>query len=174
MNLKLVYLSLDVCFSPRGNAIAWVSHDSSLNVYYPESQFLSVVKTASLPFVKLLWLGEGTIVAAGHDYIPAVFQGSDGTAWKLVEKINPGNKKNALASNSAFNKFKQMDSRKQDSASDLQLASVHQNSIIDLRIFDIDEETQTVSKFSSCGLDGKIVVWDLKALSKALENLTIS
>ena len=137
----------DVAFSPRGNALAWVSHDSSLNVFYPESKFLSAIKVKTLPFLKLLFLAEGTIVAAGHDCTPYIFQGSDGNQWTLIDKISAEAKKSSLASNSAFNKFKQMDSRKQDSASDLALASIHQNSIVDMRVVEVDESK--VTKFST-------------------------
>jgi actin related protein 2/3 complex subunit 1A/1B len=85
----------DVAFSPSGDSIGWVSHDSTLHV----AKFgkrgrsgqsmvaaatgleyeLTRLKTRFLPFLSLIWIDECRIVAAGHDGAPMLFslQGSE-------------------------------------------------------------------------------------------------
>ena len=71
-----------VAFSPSGNALAFVSHDSTVSIAYPQGPDappvpLLTVRTPLLPFLSLLWINESEIVAAGHDCQPVVFQGSE-------------------------------------------------------------------------------------------------
>ena len=70
-----------VAFSPSGDCLAFVSHDSSISIAYPagpEEPPLAIinVRTPLLPFVSLVWINENEIVAAGHDCQPVLFQGS--------------------------------------------------------------------------------------------------
>jgi actin related protein 2/3 complex subunit 1A/1B len=61
---------------------------------------------------------------------------------------------------SAFNMFKNMDRKGSAKASeDTSLPTVHQNTITMLREYESGEGG--VTKIASCGLDGKIVVWDV-------------
>ena len=90
------------------------------------------MKSPTLPFLRLLFIGNKTIMAAGYDCSPALLQGGDGVEWKVkVERLDAGAEKKSQASgNTAFNKFKQMDSRAQETSKDLTLSSVHQNTIV--------------------------------------------
>jgi actin related protein 2/3 complex, subunit 1A/1B len=61
----------DVAFSPSGDALAFVAHDSSITVVYqsaPEQppKAMINVSTQMLPFTTLIWNGESEIIAAGH------------------------------------------------------------------------------------------------------------
>ena len=61
---------------------------------------------------------------------------------------------------SAFNMFRNMDRKGSAKASeDTSLPTVHQNTITMLREYESGAEG--VTKIASCGLDGKIVVWDV-------------
>lgn len=61
---------------------------------------------------------------------------------------------------SAFNMFKNMDRKGSGKASeDTSLSTVHQNTITMLREFERDGGG--VTKIASCGLDGKLVIWDI-------------
>jgi actin related protein 2/3 complex, subunit 1A/1B len=80
-----------VAFSPSGDVLAFVSHDSSVTIAYPagpEEPPLAVisVRTPILPFESLLWINENEIVAAGHDCQPIVFNGSE-KGWYLTKYI---------------------------------------------------------------------------------------
>lgn len=61
---------------------------------------------------------------------------------------------------SAFNMFRNMDRKGSAKASeDTSLPTVHQNTITMLREYETG--AGGVTKIASCGLDGKIVVWDV-------------
>jgi actin related protein 2/3 complex subunit 1A/1B len=61
----------DVAFSPSGDALAFVAHDSSLTVVYPNGadhppKAVVTVTTQLLPFNGLIWSTESEIIAAGY------------------------------------------------------------------------------------------------------------
>jgi actin related protein 2/3 complex subunit 1A/1B len=61
----------DVAFSPSGDALAFVSHDSSVTVVYPSGpeqppKAVVSVSTQLLPFMSLIWSSESEIIAAGY------------------------------------------------------------------------------------------------------------
>lgn len=150
-----------IAFSPSGNGIAWVAHDSSLNVAYPGENYLFTLKTTFLPFMALLWISETSIVVAGHDSVPILITKS-GNDWKIGEKIDQGAKRNDSV-DTARNMFKQMDSRGQAATNDLLLDSCHQNSITCLCA--LESKNGIVTRFSSTGVDGKLVCWDSSSFS---------
>ncbi len=86
---------------------------------------------------------------------------------ELGAKIDSGKKKE-VSSNSAFNKFKQMDSRAQTST-DSELPSTHQNTITCARPF--GGSNGRITQFTTSGVDGQMVVWDL--MSAGIQNLRL-
>jgi actin related protein 2/3 complex, subunit 1A/1B len=63
------------CFSPSGDALAFVSHDSSVTIVYPSApeqppRAMLNVSTRLLPFTSLIWSSEAEIIAAGHVRLP--------------------------------------------------------------------------------------------------------
>ncbi|KAJ1332463.1 hypothetical protein BSLG_008765 [Batrachochytrium salamandrivorans] len=145
-----------VAFSPSGNAIGYVSHDSTISIANGPTAPLQVVTTSNLPFVSLFFASEHTIVAAGHDCAPYLVV-NKGNSWELSEKIDSGRKK-SVTGNSAFNKFRQMDSRAQ-AITEAELMTTHQNTITSVRPY--AGSGNGISKFTSSGVDGRLVVWDL-------------
>lgn len=68
-----------VSFSPSGNVLAFVSHDSSVTVVYPSApeqppRAMLNISTRLLPFTSLIWNGENEIIAAGHVRLSLVFK----------------------------------------------------------------------------------------------------
>merc|ERR1712212_581275 len=61
-----------VAFSPSGNKIGWVAHDSSISVACAGSTEVSVLKLKDLPLLSCVWLSENTLVSAGHSFNPEV------------------------------------------------------------------------------------------------------
>jgi len=155
-----------VAFSPSGNAIAYAAHDATLNVAYGPANPVFTIPSGSLPLTSILFASETTIVGVGYDCVPYLFA-LRGSQWELVDKIDAAQKK-AVSTNSAFNKFRQMDSRSQEK-SDVELSSTHQNTITSVRPYAV--AGQNVTKFSTTGLDGKLVIWDL--LSSGVAGLRI-
>ncbi|OCF79053.1 hypothetical protein I204_00997 [Kwoniella mangroviensis CBS 8886] len=125
----------DVAFSPSGDALAFVAHDSSLTIIYasgsnePPAAHI-VVKLPSLPFTNLTWTSESSIVAAGHDCQPILFTGSP-SGWAISHSLDDpsstskpltptatgirsgGGGVGRLGNNEAFNMFKAADSKGQ-------------------------------------------------------------
>jgi len=164
----------DVAFSPDGESLAFVSHDSTISVSSgPEakSQVNVTLKCSSLPYTHLLWLTGKSIIAAGHDANPTLFS-FDGSNLKLVEKLDSAKGAGGAAKEAtALNKFKQMDTRGQESDNDTVLKTLHQNSISGLLAH--TEERGAVTKFTTVGIDGKLITWDLKSLEQSITGLKI-
>jgi actin related protein 2/3 complex subunit 1A/1B len=155
-----------VAFSPSGNALAFASHDSTLTVVYPggpdqpPSAILSL-STQVLPFMSLVWSSEDEIIAAGYNCEAYRLQGSE-AGWQLAgsleSKGRPGMPEQR--EESALNMFRQMDLKgKSGGSDDTKLKTVHQNSISTIRSF--EESEGRVTKISSTGVDGRVVVWTL-------------
>jgi len=161
-----------VGFSPSGDVLAFASHDSSINIVYPGTPTVVTIRMSTLPFMTLTWTAEDTIVAAGHDCAPIVFTGSEG-GWQNVGSLDDrtsgkaagpgsgGNSPVGRLNSAAFSNFKNADSRGQSSAnplSDTKLLTVHQNTITSVRPF--ESKGGRVSKVSTSGVDGNLVIWD--------------
>ncbi|EPZ36462.1 hypothetical protein ROZALSC1DRAFT_26513 [Rozella allomycis CSF55] len=162
-----------ISFSPSGNSLAFVGHDSTLTIYNSNTKKSSILKTPFLPYLCVFWLSESSIICAGFDCSPMLYATTNAEDWSFISKIDQKQKK-AMSSNSAMNMFKQMDSRAQQSeSSDADLNSVHQNAITCTRVI---ERTPSIVKFSTSGLDGKIVVWDfpISSSEELIKNLSIN
>jgi len=164
----------DVAFSPDGECVAFTSHDSSLSVCSgPEAAKAvnATFRSTSLPFTHLLWVTGKSIIAAGHDANPTLFS-FDGTNVKQVEKLDSGKGGDSKKGDAtALNKFKQMDSRGQESDNDTVLKTLHQNAISGLLAH--TGGRGAVTKFTTVGVDGKLFTWDLKSLEQTIAGLKI-
>ncbi|KAJ3169893.1 Polycomb protein sop-2 [Geranomyces variabilis] len=156
-----------VGFSPSGDSVAWVSHDSTLSIAHGRDSVPVEVPTGGLPLVSMIWTSETSIVAVGHDCTPFLFA-LRGQKWEVIGKLDQGQKK-AAASNSAFKMFQQMDSRAQQQNNEVELNTTHQNTITCVHAY--AGSPDHVTKFSTSGVDGKLVIWDL--LSSGMAGLSI-
>lgn len=160
-------------------------HDSSINIVYPSGPVINI-KISSLPFVTLTWTGENTLVAAGHDCQPVMFSGSEG-GWQSIGSLDAatgsksmdaghgagvnygGSSSVGRLKTGAFATFRDADTRGQSSipgsgllTTDTQLLTVHQNTINSIRAY--QGYPGQVSKVSTTGVDGKLVIWDIDAV----------
>lgn len=71
----------DVAFSPSGNQIVYVAHDSTITIASGPAQPLQVIYTSMLPFMNCFWAGENNIVVAGHDCAPYLVSQKNGSNW---------------------------------------------------------------------------------------------
>ncbi|KAF1845760.1 structural constituent of cytoskeleton [Cucurbitaria berberidis CBS 394.84] len=154
-----------VAFSPSGNALAFASHDSTLTVVYPDGpeqapRAILSVSTQVLPFMSLVWSSEDEIIAAGYNCEAYRLQGSE-SGWQLAgsleHKGRPGLTEHR--EESALNMFRQMDLKGKGGSDDTKLKTVHQNTINTIRRF--EESGGNVTKISSTGVDGRVVIWTL-------------
>lgn len=153
-----------VAFSPSGNALAFAAHDSTLTVVYPSApeqppKAVVSISTQVLPFMSLVWSSESEILAAGYNCEAYRLQGSE-QGWELVgsleSKGRPGIQDQR--EESALNMFRQMD-LKGKATDDTKLKTVHQNTINTIRVF--EESGGNVTKVSTTGVDGRVVIWSL-------------
>lgn len=157
----------DVSFSPSGDALGFVTHDSSIVVAYPGGpeqppRAVVSVSTSLLPLKSLVWANENSIIAAGYDCHPVVFQG-DENGWKFTSSIDDPSKaaRSEAKENTALNMFRQLDLKgtvDNDSGS-TSLPTIHQNAITRIRAY--ESNGSEVTKISSTGNDGKVVIYQL-------------
>ncbi|SGY16942.1 BQ5605_C012g07037 [Microbotryum silenes-dioicae] len=183
-----------VAFSPSGDALAFVckhrlgptAHDSTLTVVYPTGadqtpRAVYAVQLASLPLLSLVFTSEGSIVAAGHDCEPMLFEGSVDGGWAQTRSLDDPDKRSGgsavaarsgrLAQSEAFNVFRQADSRGVSSsaaagsvaspgtrltATGTELLTVHQNTITSVRKYDYEG-----AMVSTTGVDGRLALWNV-------------
>lgn len=153
-----------VAFSPSGDVLAFTAHDSSVTLVYPSApeqppQAIITVTTPMLPFNTLTWLNDNELVAGGHDCQPVIFQGDIG-GWRLAYSVDDPSKSKSGGEKeaSALNMFKQMDLKGKDAtADDSTLRTIHQNTIVTIRPY--EGGPGNVTKFSSTGVDGRIVIF---------------
>jgi len=165
-----------VGFSPSGDVLAFVSHDSSVNIVYPAGPTVINIRIPTLPYVTLAWTTEDTVIVAGHDCQPVVFSGNE-SGWQIVGTLDgnvgkSGSTRSALSSpvgrlnTQAFQTFRNADSRGVGGASasaETELTTVHQNTITSVRVY--EGQPGAVQRVSTSGVDGKLVVWDVNEIS---------
>ncbi|RMZ90177.1 hypothetical protein DV736_g2597, partial [Chaetothyriales sp. CBS 134916] len=154
-----------VAFSPSGNALAFSAHDSTITIVYPndpdpQPRAMLNITTPLLPFTSLIWTSESEIIAAGYDCEAFKFAGSE-SGWQMTGTVES---KKAIGHGaeeaSARDLFRQMDLKGRSATKDdTQLSTTHQNTINTVRVF--ADSAGDVTKFSTSGVDGRVVVWNL-------------
>ena len=72
---------------------------------------------------------------------------------------------------SAMAKFKGLDKRAQAGTGETSIASTHQNAIT--QVFPLATSGGSVTKFVTTGVDGRLVIWDVKSLEASIAGLKI-
>lgn len=168
-----------VAFTPSGNAIAFVSHDSNLSIIYPTGvdnpPSVFNVRLTSLPHTSVTFLTEDSLIAAGHDCQPMLYRLVNNNSWEFVKSLDDATgasnqPKAGVAgrlNNTAFNAFKAADSMGATAgvagvgSGDTVLTTVHQNTITSVRPF--AGALDNITHVSTAGIDGKIVIWDINS-----------
>lgn len=160
-----------VSFSPDGNKLCWVGHDSSIAVA-DAGRGMAVARHRSeyLPFLSCTWVTNNSIVAAGHSCIPLLFTLSAAGELNFTAKLDTSQKKEA-GGLSAMRKFQSLDRQARIETSDTNLESIHQNTVTCVCLY--DGTKANAKKFSTSGLDGQLVIWDMMSLEKAIQGLKI-
>jgi len=162
-----------VCFSGDGSKVAWVGHDSSVNVADAANGMkVSKLLTKLLPLLSIVWIGPSSLVAAGHNYVPITFNLT--AQGDLVEggKLEEEKKTSSGPMSNAMKMFQNMDVLGQsNSGAGTTINTIHGNQINEIRVYGADGAS--ASKISTCGGDGKLVVWDLRTLADRIKHLKI-
>jgi len=160
-----------VSFSPSGDRLAWVGHDSSVSVVdSTQGNTLFVCKDSFLPFMSVTWVTENSLVAAGYDCNPQVFS-YDGAGVKAGAKLDQPQEKES-SQISAMNRFKNLDKKATASDTSTDLKTQHQNTITQVSIHSGSKEA--ASRLATTGVDGALILWDLKTLEQSIKDLRIS
>lgn len=162
-----------VAFSADGSKMAWVAHDSSINVIEGgEGAVPITLLTDLLPFKALVWLGAGALLAAGHDCTPVAFSLAAGKL-ALQTKLDQAPAEEGEGKMTAMDRFRSMDTRGQDRDSSRAKAALttHVNPINQIIVH--TSSNGMVSKVATSAIDGRICVWDLKSLERSMAELSI-
>jgi len=148
-----------VKWSPSGNKIGFVAHDSCVYVADVSSGQPSVetIRCRDLPFRDLLWVNEDSLVAVGYDCAPVLFQGKG--KWQLVKSLDAGGAAPAAANQgpTAMEKFKNQ-VNKGEASTTTTINTKHQNSISRIQV--VKRSGANVAQYSTSGVDGNVIVWD--------------
>ncbi|KAF2980915.1 hypothetical protein EK904_014706 [Melospiza melodia maxima] len=129
-----------VSFSASGNRLAWL-------------------KTEFLPLLSVSFVSENSVVAAGHDCCPMLFNCDERGLLSFVSKLDIP-KQSIQRNISAMERFRNMDKRATTEDRNTTLETLHQNSITQVSIYEIDK--RDCRKFCTTGIDGAMTIWDFK------------
>ena len=147
---------------------------------YPSAPAVITIKSTTLPYVSLTWTSEDTLVAAGHDCQPVLFQNT-GEAWKAIGSLDDTTAPKSASvrgstvgrlNSAAFNTFRNAAERgisnnpgspTTANSGESELFTVHQNTITSVRPY--AGQPGAVAQVSTSGVDGKLVVWDANAVT---------
>lgn len=162
----------NVAFSPTGSKVAWVGHDSSVSVVQGgENTEVATVAMSNLPFVTCVWISEGTFVTGGHDFIPFTFSHDNNNKLTFMAKLDqPVKKGDDEETMSAMQRFRSLDKRA-TGTKEAKSLTTHTNMIKQLSVY--AGERASVAQIASGGMDGRIVIWDIKTLEKSISELKI-
>jgi len=149
---------MDVAFSPKGDKLSFVGHDSSITVVDCASLNQHTTKTDILPFSALLFIDETNIIAGGFNFVPYKVSVDSG-APVLGDSVDKGKSaegekktKKKSSAQEAMAMFGNLDSigTKKSVAS---LSSKHQAAITCMR--------KCGSHYATAGEDGRIAFWEI-------------
>lgn len=159
-----------VSFSGDGSRLAWVGHDSSVCVADAQKGLaVASVRTPFLPFLSCLWVSPSRIVVAGYDCCPMVYEYSNGQV-SFVDKLDKSQRKE-VDGVSAMRKFLNMDKHATESRGDTLLDTAHQNAITLVTL--VQGSRDAATRLCTTGMDGKLVLWDLKSLQSSMAGMRI-
>ncbi|KAL5732217.1 Actin-related protein 2/3 complex subunit 1A [Ranunculus cassubicifolius] len=157
-----------VKWSPNGNTLAYVGHNSM--IYFVDdvgpSPYAQSVAFKDLPLRDVLFVSERVVIGVGFDCKPMVFTADESGIWNFVRFLDQKKVASSSATygsqfSEAFGKFYGQSKQSNDGIEPSKSrGGVHENcinSIVPLKTAD-----GTVKRFSTSGLDGKVVVWDFE------------
>lgn len=160
-----------VAFSASGEKLAWVGHDSSIAVVdAANGQTLSMVKGNFLPMYGLTWVTENSLVTVGYDCCPKLFT-HKGSEVKFVHDLDIP-KESDGGKMSAMNRFRNLDKKGGTGDETMTtLKTLHQNTVTQVSVY--GGSKAKCDKIVTTGVDGQLIIWDIKSLERSLAGLTI-
>jgi actin related protein 2/3 complex subunit 1A/1B len=154
----------DVRWSPSGQSVAFVGHDSTLYVTdASQPNSVQTVATPFSPFKKLLWLSENAIVAAGHDFTPVVFSNKQGS-WKCYGRAEAEGEKKTETKRGGLQ-------GSSDQSGSTGPSTRHKNTIMCLGAWKAQDGV--VTDFCTSSLDGKVLFWKVSDIEKIAQGFSV-
>ncbi|XP_011033727.1 PREDICTED: actin-related protein 2/3 complex subunit 1A-like isoform X1 [Populus euphratica] len=160
-----------VKWSPSGNTLAYVGHNSM--IYFVDdvgpSPLAQNVAFRDLPLRDVLFVSEKMVIGVGFDCNPMVFAADERGIWSFIRFL--GERKSTLSGSryssqfsEAFGKF--YGQSKSGASNDgiepsRSRGGIHENCISCIMSL-TESGSSRKTRFSTSGLDGKVVVWDLE------------
>uniref|UniRef100_A0A8D2HY30 Actin-related protein 2/3 complex subunit 1A n=1 Tax=Urocitellus parryii TaxID=9999 RepID=A0A8D2HY30_UROPR len=116
---------------------------------------VSTLKTEFLSFLSVSFVSENGVVAAGHDCRPMLFNSDDRGCLTIVSKLDIP-KQSIQRDMSAMDRVRNMDKRATTEDRNKALERLHQSSITQVSIYEVDK--QDCRKFCTIGIDGEGLV----------------
>ncbi|KAK4749821.1 hypothetical protein SAY87_027270 [Trapa incisa] len=158
-----------VKWSPSGNTLAYVGHNSM--IYFVDdvgpSPLAQNVALRNLPLRDVLFISEKVVIGVGYDCNPMVFAADESGIWSFVRFLVETKTVSSAPTygsqfSEAFGKFygQSKYGASNDGMDNSRQGGVHHNCIN--CILPLKEPgVASVRRFSTSGLDGKVVIWHL-------------
>lgn len=174
---QIIQLDLSFCWSfgvkwsPSGNTLAYVGHNSM--IYFVDevgpAPSAQTVAFRDLPLRDVLFVSERMVIGVGFDCNPMVFAAEERGLWTFLRflgerKASSSSAKYGSQFSEAFGKLygqSKQGINNDRAETSIQRGAIHENcinSIVPLK----KGGKSTNTRFSTSGLDGKVVIWDLE------------
>ncbi|ETV78178.1 hypothetical protein, variant 1 [Aphanomyces astaci] len=174
-------------WSPSGTRLAFTGHGSSIHFVHfgrpGEVPTLQTVRFSHLPLTRLLFLSNDAVVGCGHDFNLLLFTTSPQGFWSFSEFLD---KKSAATTaskvdKSEFNNVRKLwdskvsrgQSAEATSGDKGALWTKHENTITSIQVLKKAASNGHVTEFSTSGLDGRVVTWNVNSLNLDLAKLRL-
>ena len=154
-----------IAVSLNNTVIAYADRSSDVHVleFTGHAMRKQTVHCPSLPFTSLLFVRDDVIVGGGYDGdLHVLSKQSDAWEYRGVADLSSAGGRQGMSSS-----FKERINKLQSGMQSKQVknnSSPHQNMILEIR--EMQKTGNVVTKISSCGLDGRIVVWNMEVVLK--------
>ncbi|UJR36428.1 hypothetical protein I4U23_029151 [Adineta vaga] len=145
----------DVAFSPLGDHLAWVSHNSIIFAVSANDPLrITMEVTSYLPFRCIIFMNESTLIVGGHEFCPLIYNYDHrkGTI-EFVEKLD---RQEITTGRQSIGRLFDQPSMQTQTPEPI---STHQSMITQITPY--QKENDTLVKISSADLFGQIVIWNL-------------
>ncbi|XP_059316629.1 actin-related protein 2/3 complex subunit 1A-like [Lycium barbarum] len=177
-------VQLDLCFcwsfgvrwSPSGNTLAYVGHNSM--IYFVDevgpSAAAQSVAIRDLPLRDVLFLSERMVVGVGFDCNPMVFVADESGLWSFLRFLDERKAASSSAKygsqfSEAFGKF--YGQSKFSASNNVEQSRGAHDNCINCILPLAKQRKSSVTRFTTSGLDGKVVTWDLQKQEDLLDYL---
>ncbi|KAH6820987.1 actin-related protein C1B [Perilla frutescens var. hirtella] len=163
-------------WSPSGNTLAYAGHDSM--IYFVDdvgpSPSAQSVAFRDLPLRDVLFLSERMVIGVGYDCNPMVFAADETGLWSFLrfldERKQPSSAKYGSQFSETFGKLYGQSKFGSNETNESSKTRAHENCIISIVPLKKARDA-IVTTFTTAGLDGKVVTWDLQKQQDLMEYL---